>query len=436
MYNLALEFPEDCNLEYISQLNSELSLTILNPEEKIVCSQDIIKAKPHLLKCTNLDTHPKNLDQLPSQRSHTLCILSVPNWIKDFNEYLHSLSSDFIAECLESLTNIRTILHSSYYSTVLIQFSTQMAADNFYTIFNGRDFDEPRNQFCYIVFVSKISYNLGNWVHKDFFELPLCPICLERVDVSISGVIGILRAGGINLAKERWTEAEENCKVCSSLKLETQPKCENCNCATDIWLCLICGNKGCGRYQAAHSKSHFSDTGHNFTIELSSQCVWDYLTDNYVHRLLYNNRETLVLDLEFSQIAKENIERMINEYNHIISLQLEQQRAYYEQKISSILIDKSENLHQEFKEVKLENDYLKREISKIRAFKKKKEAKESLLKKIIDENLEIEEMNKNLRDYVSNPQETWIFDDKKSKATYSKLERLRSELQSIMSSLS
>lgn len=436
MYNLILEFSEDSDSGYLAQLNNEPTSLLLNPEEKIIAIQETIKANPHLLKYKNFDHQPKNLDQLPSQRSCTLCILSVPDWINDFYEYIHSLSSDFIAECLESLIRIRTVLYSSHYSTVLLQFSHQLAADNFYTILNGRDFAEPRNEFCYVVFISEVNYTKNVRVKEDFIELPLCPICLERVDVGISGVIGILRAGGVNLGQNRWMEAQKDCKVCSALKSETEQKCENCMCTTDIWICLICGNKGCGRYQAAHSKGHFSDTGHNFTIELSSQCVWDYLTDNYVHRLLHGGRETLILDLEFSQIAKENIERMINEYNHIISLQLEQQRAYYEQKITSILANTNQNLHEEYKEAKSENDYLKREISKIRANKKKKETKEGLLKTLINENLELEEMNKNLREYTSNPQEVWIFEDKKSKTTYFKLERLRNELQAIMSSLS
>lgn len=35
-----------------------------------------------------------------------------------------------------------------------------------------------------------------------------------------------------------------------------------------------------------HSHAHFSDTGHCYTMELSSNRVWDYVGDNFVHRLV------------------------------------------------------------------------------------------------------------------------------------------------------
>lgn len=29
--------------------------------------------------------------------------------------------------------------------------------------------------------------------------------------------------------------------------------CKDCNRNTDLWMCLICGNIGCGRYAKAHA---------------------------------------------------------------------------------------------------------------------------------------------------------------------------------------
>jgi BRCA1-associated protein len=339
-----------------------------------------------------------------------------------------------VSECLESLQQVRTFLSSNYFSTVLLHFSNQSAADNFYTLFSGRDFSEPSNEYCYIGFIAETSYVKHLALKRDWKELPLCPICLERLDVNISGVAGVLRTESNSLVEKRWVEAIELCKVCKSLKLDEKDlPCEGCQEASDLWICLICGHKGCGRYQAAHGKKHFDETGHGFAIGLGSQRIWDYLNDNYVHRLLHSARGTMVLDSQFSQAAKENVERMINEYNHLIGLQLDQQRVFYEQKISTILTNKSETLHQEFKLAKSENDYLKRQISKIKACKRKKIIRESQLFDLLNENLELEALNKNLLEYVERPKELWTFEDKKSQTTYLKLERLKNELQSIMS---
>ena len=42
------------------------------------------------------------------------------------------------------------------------------------------------------------------------------------------------------------------------------------------------------RYGCGAGVLHNERTGHNFAMELSSQRVWDYAGDNYVHRLIQN----------------------------------------------------------------------------------------------------------------------------------------------------
>ncbi|KCV68717.1 hypothetical protein H696_05005 [Fonticula alba] len=57
-----------------------------------------------------------------------------------------------------------------------------------------------------------------------------------------------------------------------------------------LWMCLICGHIGCGRYagHGAHAHAHFIQTGHPFVIDISSASrpVWHYSEDRYVHRLI------------------------------------------------------------------------------------------------------------------------------------------------------
>lgn len=60
-----------------------------------------------------------------------------------------------------------------------------------------------------------------------------------------------------------------------------------CTITDSLWICLICGIVGCGRYSdGKHAQRHFESTGHIYALELETQRVWDYCADAYVHRLL------------------------------------------------------------------------------------------------------------------------------------------------------
>jgi BRCA1-associated protein len=58
--------------------------------------------------------------------------------------------------------------------------------------------------------------------------------------------------------------------------------CDVCNAGSrgeSLWMCLLCGHVGCGRYQGGHAAAHFEQTMHLYAIELDSQRVWDYAGD-------------------------------------------------------------------------------------------------------------------------------------------------------------
>ncbi|SBS81071.1 zinc finger protein, putative [Plasmodium ovale curtisi] len=59
-------------------------------------------------------------------------------------------------------------------------------------------------------------------------------------------------------------------------------KCKHCNNVDDIWLCLICSNIGCGRYQKSHAKTHSSKFNHNYCINLKTKKIWNYLQETFV----------------------------------------------------------------------------------------------------------------------------------------------------------
>ncbi|CAD7971521.1 unnamed protein product [Amoebophrya sp. A120] len=175
------------------------------------------------------------------------------------------------------------------------------------------------------------------WTREHCFELPTCPYCLERLDVSVSGVVCHSQGW---LSAFQWYEVPDvvsGCRSCYQLVqgdwLKTEdgvPACPHCPPAvpdeddqvvkkndgkeqeqddssttsqlllaksvsantnstkpTDLWLCLVCGYLGCGRYaKGQHSLLHGQTTGHRFCLELKSGRIWDYAGDVFVHRRL------------------------------------------------------------------------------------------------------------------------------------------------------
>lgn len=62
--------------------------------------------------------------------------------------------------------------------------------------------------------------------------------------------------------------------------------CSECGETRLLWLCLVCGTTGCGRYASMHAHAHFVRTGHSLALDLCTQRVWDYEGDRFVHRLM------------------------------------------------------------------------------------------------------------------------------------------------------
>ncbi len=71
-----------------------------------------------------------------------------------------------------------------------------------------------------------------------------------------------------------------SCPVCRYIQTPepySHNKCQTCGALEDLWICLICGNVGCGRYTSEHAQQHYSETYHNFAMSLNDDRVWDYV---------------------------------------------------------------------------------------------------------------------------------------------------------------
>lgn len=184
-------------------------------------------------------------------------------------------------------------------------------------------------------------------------ELPTCPVCLERMDET-TGLLTIICQHVFHCTcLQKWKGS--GCPVCrytqddfrknsQSLPFEDEEaECHVCHSDINLWVCLICGTVGCGRYDGAHAYAHFKESMHAFAMDLATHRVWDYVGDAYVHRIIQNKGDGKLVELPAADnsaldppdwtdaVPREKLENMSVEYTHLLTSQLESQRAYFEE---------------------------------------------------------------------------------------------------------
>lgn len=184
-------------------------------------------------------------------------------------------------------------------------------------------------------------------------ELPTCPVCLERMDSSITGIMTVSCQHSFHCeCLSRWGDAR--CPVCRysqnrstkkgpasllasarrnlhtlatqhdpSISLdadvslddeeeedavddEAATQCTVCGTTDDLWVCLICATVGCGRYKKGCAKRHFVESGHLYSLEVETSRVWDYVQDGYIHRLIQNRADGKLVELPWGTSSTAN----------------------------------------------------------------------------------------------------------------------------------
>ncbi|CAN0918263.1 BRAP2 RING ZnF UBP domain-containing protein 1 [Linum grandiflorum] len=221
----------------------------------------------------------------PTSRSTSLFVVAAPNYLS---------ADDFVRFCESHIDNVLELVFirndgmEDRYS-VLINLDSQSAADIFYNNFNGKRFSPAEAEVCHILFVLSVDYTESaedaTTPPTGFTELPTCPICLERLDPDTSGILSTLCDHSFQCScTSKWTYL--SCQVCRLCQQEDEkPTCAACGTLENMWVCLLCGFVGCGRYKEGHAIRHWQYTEHRYSLDLRTQQIWDYVGDNYVHRL-------------------------------------------------------------------------------------------------------------------------------------------------------
>ncbi|KAL6333921.1 hypothetical protein AAG906_039333 [Vitis piasezkii] len=284
---------------------------------------------------------------LPVGRKALVCVLGVPNHMTyaDFCQFCGS----FIQHMLEMRIVRNDGIEDQY--SILIRFDNQNSADNFCKHFNGRRFSSLEVDVCRVLFTVDVQYT-GSIEHAQASpasstEQPTCPVCLERLDQDISGILTTICNHSFHCSCiSKWTDS--SCPVCRYCQQQPEKSvCIVCQTSENLWICVLCGFVGCGRYKEGHAIRHWKETQHCYSLELETQRVWDYVGDNYVHRLIQSKTDGKLVELNAhcahadhgcgscdcsddagisEALLNSRVEAIVNEYSDLLTTQLENQK--------------------------------------------------------------------------------------------------------------
>ncbi|XP_068191664.1 BRCA1-associated protein isoform X2 [Antennarius striatus] len=377
------------------QLPDQISFFSGNP------SVEIIHGIMHLYK-TKMTSLTEDV-----RRSAMVCILTVPATMTSHD--LMKLMAPF-NEVMEHMKIIRDSTPNQY--MVLIKFCTQADADSFFTTCNGRQFNSIEDAVCQLVYVERAevikSEEGASLPVMELTEVPKCIVCLERMDESVNGILTTLCNHSFHSqCLQRWEDAScPVCRYCQTPEPVEENKCFECGVQENLWICLICGHIGCGRYVSRHAYKHFEETQHTYAMQLTNHRVWDYAGDNYVHRLVASKTDGKMVqyECEGDTCHAEKIDALQLEYSYLLTSQLESQRIYWENKIVHLEKETSEeinNMKAKFKETLERCDNFEQRNGEIQKEKQGIEKKcvqlSSRVLKLSQELKEEQEMNRCLR---------------------------------------
>ncbi|KAF9005979.1 BRCA1-associated protein [Cyathus striatus] len=322
----------------------------------------------------------------PTDRDELMLgVLAVPSWMTP-SDFLA-----FVAPAAEGIKHLRIIRDfAPNRSIAVIKFRNPSDASQFAEEYNGKPFNSLEPEICHVVHVLSVDIDaedssnqaVTRFGENSAYELPTCPVCLERMDSAVTGLITVPCSHTFHcMCLSKW--GDSRCPVCrySQTLLSSHPsssasprpvpfahpaaspssRCSACSSTTNLWICLICGNIGCGRYRQAHAQAHYQATTHLYALELETQRVWDYAGDGYVHRLIQNKADGKLVELpsaassmgtspresglgptQEDALNAEKIEAIGIEYSYLLTSQLDSQRSYYEDQTKELKLQVNE----------------------------------------------------------------------------------------------
>ncbi|CAB3411216.1 unnamed protein product [Caenorhabditis bovis] len=384
-----------------------------------------------------------------------LCMLAVPAQVS-VREII-----TFLRPALPAIEKIKVVRDTSPNQYMLIiKFKEHNDAVTFYEEYNNCQFNDLEPHKCVLLFVDRIecttSDDLLSTSSAGLTELPTCAVCLEKMDESVLAILCNHTFHALCL--EQW--ADNTCPVCryiQSPEVVAEQRCNDCGQSSDLWICLICGNIGCGRYASQHAQKHWELTSHTYSMKVGGERVWDYAGDNYVHRLIENDSDGKLVEYQRDQDSSsqdknskdDKLEGIKLEYTLLLTGQLEDQRKFFEgrladveqamAKMEKVAMAQVETLEAQISE---QSQELKEVKSQLNETIKQKSALEKKLATVMDKNAKLSAKLKDEQDInqmLRKDQQGWKDQLEKltasSKISTEKYERTVEELQSQVNDL-
>ncbi|ODV91197.1 hypothetical protein CANCADRAFT_119550 [Tortispora caseinolytica NRRL Y-17796] len=362
---------------------AEVRITVINMSEyntnERVCAKYLGDGVIRLFKSNSkIDDRATKTNQsnLVAKKCVIVAILAVPSYMsmQDFFGFI----GEETAKNIVHTRIIRTESNSRYMG--ILKFRNHDTASKFQAEYNGKLFNSMEPENCHVVFVRNILWGDKSYIAKDscpldtiggnssktktgplaksappppmpaLTELPTCPVCLDRMDTTQTGLLTIICRHTFHCqCLTKWEDG--SCPVCRYSQKDDMAnsnplECAVCKMTENLWMCLICGNVGCGRYDHKHAFDHFTITGHGYSMDLNSQRIWDYASDCYVHRLIQTQEDGKLVELPDQDnggpsnadnatltTSSDKLDAVDREYSNLIQMQLESQRMYYEQQL-------------------------------------------------------------------------------------------------------
>lgn len=229
---------------------------------------------------------------------------------------------------------------------------------------------------------------------KEQQEIQNCAVCLEPMvfdGPQKSSILTTVCNHTFHLScLLQWQDSP--CPVCrydhSGLN-DTLSTCHVCGTTEHNYVCLICGVISCvataagvashpscsastdttpasavapvattptaqtqRSFASSHARRHYDETLHAYALDTTTQHVWDFAGQGYVHRLLQNKQDGKLVevhdprsasherstqpglsDQQEAQVVHRKLEGFASQYYTLLKSQLEQQRSYYQNQL-------------------------------------------------------------------------------------------------------
>ncbi|KAJ9445293.1 BRCA1-associated protein-like protein 2 [Diplonema papillatum] len=186
-----------------------------------------------------------------------------------------------------------------------------------------------------------------------------CPVCLEDLLTPAKDPSSPLSDEYCVSGTSLWTtmcghtghltclqeyDGSKGCPVCRFNPADLGMECSElgCNEVEPLWMCLVCGHLGCGRYQHGHAEDHYRTTAHTYCLDVYTGSVWDYAGDGFVHRLVANSADGKLVESTYSRTGRtqetldvedakfeSQVEAVEDTYSRLLENQLGSVREYY-----------------------------------------------------------------------------------------------------------